>query len=128
MMNMKMVGVGTRTLNFLIDSLIVGLLAYAAYKVNTWYAFYYRTPFFTYGYFFFAMILVYYTIAEGITGRTVGKMLSYSKVVKPNGTKPGFGLAFIRSLIRLTVIDLFFIPFYERPLHDVLTKTYVVEV
>jgi hypothetical protein len=34
----------------------------------------------------------------------------------------------LRSLLRLTIIDAFFIPFLERPLHDALSKTRVVEV
>ncbi len=125
---MKTVGVGTRTVNFLIDTVVVALIAYLAYKVNSFYAFHYRTPFFQYSWFFAATIVVYYTVAEGFTGRSLGKKFSYTVVVTASGRKPGFLRVLARSLLRLTVIDLFFIPFFERPLHDIATGTYVVEI
>ncbi len=126
-MKTVMVGVGTRTLNFLIDTPVIALLAYAPYKVNNWYVFYYKTPFYSYIYFFALVLLLYYTISEGTSGRTMGKYVSFSRVVTQKGNKPSWAVCFVRSLLRLTLIDLFFIPFFDRPLHDVLTKTYVVE-
>lgn len=126
-MKIVMVGVGTRTLNFLVDTPLVALLAYLPYKINNWYVFYHKTPFFGYVYFLAAVVVLYYTICEATTGRTPGKYVSFSKVITANGGKPSWITAFGRSLVRLTLIDLFFIPFFGRPLHDVLTKTYVVE-
>jgi len=65
---------------------------------------------------------------EVLLGRTIGKLLTYSKVVGSNGKKAGILQMFIRSLARVTVIDMFFIPFLEKPLHDYVSKTEVVEV
>jgi uncharacterized RDD family membrane protein YckC len=125
---MRTVGDGTRILNFLVDTLIIFALAYFAAKGWNWYVRYWGYPFYNFGWFFFGMIFVYYTFFESIFGRTPGKWLSYSKVVNAKGRKPFFGWIIIRSLARITVIDLFFIPFLGKPLHDYLSKTMVVEL
>ena len=57
-----------------------------------------------------------------------GKWLSYTKVVDKKGLKPGFIQIFLRSIVRLTIIDCFFIPFLNKPLHDYVSSTEVVEV
>lgn len=124
---MRQVGEGTRVLNFLVDTVLVFLLAYAAYKTWNWYVIYWNYPAYTFGWFFFGMLFVYYTIFEGIFSRTPGKWLSYTRVVNAKGRRPLFIQVIFRSLLRLTIIDLFFIPFLGRPLHDYLSKTYVVE-
>lgn len=124
---MKPVGDGTRILNFLVDTLIIFVLAHFAAKGWYWYVRYWGYPFYNFGWFFFGMVFVYYTFFESIFGRTPGKWLSYSKVVNQEGRKPFFGWIIIRSLTRITVIDLFFIPFLGKPLHDYLSRTVVVE-
>lgn len=73
-------------------------------------------------------MFVYYIFFEGIFKRTPGKWLSLSKVVNKSAGKPAFWRILIRSLIRLTIIDCFFIPFLDKPLHDYLSGTEVVEV
>ncbi len=79
-------------------------------------------------YFFFGMIFIYYTFFEGIFKRTPGKWLSLSKVVNKTGGKPFFWQIIIRSLVRVTVIDCFFIPFLDKPLYDYLSGTAVVKI
>lgn len=121
-------GIGTRVFNFLIDTIITALISYGVYYFFKWYAVYWHWPFIQYYIFFLAIQFIYFFIFESITGRTAGKMLSYTKVITKEGRKPGLGAVFIRSVIRLTIIDAFFFPFLEeRTLHDYLSGTYVVE-
>jgi uncharacterized RDD family membrane protein YckC len=125
---MNKVGIGTRVLNFLVDTAIVFALSYILNRVQNWYGYYYEFRTWNFGWAFAAVTVVYYTLLEGFWGRTPGKKLSFSKVVTKTGKKPGLLLAFVRSLVRLTVIDLFFLPFTERTLHDIVTGTEVVEI
>ena len=125
---MKIVGIGTRIINFLIDTLIIFAIAYAVFKIRNWYVFYYHVKYFNFGYFFFAVLFLYYTFFEALFARTPGKWMSYTKVVNQKNSKPSFVQVLIRSLIRLTIIDMFFFPFFDKTLHDYLSKTEVVEV
>ena len=125
---MNKVGTGTRTINFLADSLLIFILAYITHKIQNWYVFYYRSRYFGFAWHFFAMLFLYYTFFESIFARTPGKWLSYSTVVNANNQKPSFLQILIRSAARMIVIDLFFLPFLNKTLHDYLSKTDVVEV
>ena len=125
---MKTVGDGTRVLNFLADTLLIFILAYFGFKVWNWYVLYWKYKPYNFGWFFFGILFMYYTFFEALFSRTPGKWLSYSKVVNAAGKKPAFGWIFIRSLARLILIDMFFIPFLGKPLHDYVSKTSVVEV
>lgn len=125
---MRIVGTGTRILNFIVDTLVVFAIAYTVYKIRQWYVFYYGVKFINFGYLFFAALFVYYFLLESFSGRTLGKLLSYSKVVTVQGKKPSVIKIFVRSLMRLTIVDMFFIPFLDKPLHDYVSKTEVVEI
>ena len=125
---MKQVGIGTRVLNFLIDTTVIFAISYFAHQYWLWYVFYYHAVFISFGWFFFTTLFLYYFILESIFARTLGKWLSFSKVVDATGKKPGVGLILIRSLARLIIIDPFFIPFLDKTLHDYLSKTNVCEV
>jgi uncharacterized RDD family membrane protein YckC len=121
------VGIGTRSVNCIVDTILVFLIAYAASAIWNWYVLYWKYPFFNFGWFFFGTMFVYYTLFEMFTGRTPGKWLSISRVVNKKGKKPGPGQVLLRSLARLTVIDLFFLPFIDKTLHDLVSNTDVVE-
>jgi uncharacterized RDD family membrane protein YckC len=125
---MKKVGDGTRILNFLADTFFIFLLAYFSFKGWNWYVMYWGYKPYNFGWFFSGILFVYYTFFETIFARTPGKWLSYSKVVNRAGRKPAIWRVLIRSLVRLTIIDLFFIPFLGKPLHDYLSGTEIVEV
>jgi uncharacterized RDD family membrane protein YckC len=127
MLQQSNTGIGTRVLNLLIDTVPVYIIAFIGHKVWTWYVAYYAFTPFKFGWFFAAAILLYYTLWEAITNRTPGKMFTHSKVVNLQGNRPAFYQFLLRSLIRLTIIDPFFIPFLNKPLHDYLSKTQVVE-
>ncbi len=124
---MRIVGIGTRVLNFLVDTTIVFILAYIAYKVWVFYVYYYNYPFYPIYYFIAVVLFLYYTIFESIRGRTPGKWLSVSRVVSKNGQRANLWQILTRSLVRLTVIDCFFIPFLKKPLHDYLSNTIVID-
>lgn len=126
---MRRVGIGTRVLNFVIDTTIIFLLSYAAFRAWRWYGFYYGALFIPFYYFFWSFLFVYYLFFEAIFQRTPGKWVSLTKVVNGKGGKPSFAQIVIRSLVRLIIIDCFFIPFLnDRTLHDYLSKTEVVEI
>ena len=74
-------------------------------------------------------IVVYYLIAEGLTGRTLGKLVTRTHVVDEQGHRPAFPKILARSVLRL--VPLGWIGLLEedrRALHDFGSKTYVVGV
>lgn len=124
---MRKVGIGTRVMNFLVDTTIIFILTYILYKIWNFNVFYYHIPYYPFYYFMGLVLFLYYLVLESINGRTPGKKLTISVVVNKDGQRTGFFQIFIRSLVRVTVIDCFFIPFLDMPLHDYLSKTYVVD-
>lgn len=127
-MKWKHTGVGTRALNFFVDVIIVLLLSVAAFKTYKWYVFYYKMPYYNFGWFFFGCLFLYYFILESIFSKTPGKWVTQTKVVNQNGFKPSLIQFFVRSLTRIVIIDMLWIPFIDKTLHDYLSKTEVVEV
>jgi uncharacterized RDD family membrane protein YckC len=125
--SMNKAGFGTRVLNFIIDTLLISGISYG---ISSWWDFhvmywhYKAIPFYI---FFWSTMFVYYILFEAIFKRSPAKWLSISKVVNKNGGKPALWQILVRSITRLTVIDCFFIPFLDKPLHDYLSKTEVVE-
>ena len=47
------------------------------------------------------IFITYYTIFEWLTGKTIGKFLTKTKVIMENGSKISFGIAFLKSVVRL---------------------------
>lgn len=125
---MKTVGIGTRVLNFLVDTAIIFLLSYIAYKVWSFYSFYYSIVYVPFYYFFFGIQFFFYLTFESIFTRTPGKWLTFTEVVNKNGGRSSFFQIFLRSIVRLTIIDCFFIPILDKTLHDYVSKTEVVEI
>jgi len=125
---MNQVGIGTRVINFLIDTAIISLISFIVNKVLLFYVVYWNFIYIDPLLIFALVLFIYYFIFESIWARTPGKWLSYSKVVDKKGLKPHFGKIFLRSIVRLTVIDCFFIPFLNKTLHDYVSSTEVVEV
>ncbi len=125
------VGTGTRVLNFIIDAIIISLIAFAVFRGWEFYVFYYRI-YYIESYYFLAMTtFVYNLFFEAIWKRTPGKWFSLTKVVSKDGSKPSFGQIFIRSLVRVVgaiVIDSIFLSFMNKTLHDYVSGTEVVEI
>ena len=124
---MRIVGIGTRVLNFMVDTILIAIISIFCYHGWNLYVQFYGYPFFNYGWFFFGIIFIYYTFFEFIFNRTPGKWLSYSKVVNKQGQRPSFPQILLRSASRLVLIDMFFIPFLDKTLHDFFSNTEVVE-
>jgi uncharacterized RDD family membrane protein YckC len=124
---MKKVGDGTRILNFLADGGIIFTLSYFAFNSWNWYVLNWGYQSYKFGWFFAAILVVYYFLFEVLFARTPGKWFSYSKVVNRAGKRPSVIAILVRTIVRLTIIDLFFMPFLGKPLHDYLSKTEVVE-
>lgn len=71
--------------------------------------------------------LFYYTALEAATGRTVGKLVTGTRVVDKNGKTPGTYTIFLRSLARLVPFEAFSFLGAPRGWHDRWTDTWVVE-
>lgn len=72
--------------------------------------------------------LAYYVIFEGLTGRTLGKLITGTKVVNERGEKPSFGQILGRSFSRFIPFDaLSFFADDGRGWHDSVPGTYVVK-
>ncbi len=124
---MNRVGVGTRTLNFLIDTFIVFIISFIVHYIWKFYSFYWHVTYFPFYYFFWLILVLYYLFCESIWAKTPGKYFTLSKVVDARGKKPAFWRILIRSFSRLIIIDPFFLPFLNKTLHDYLSGTEVVE-
>lgn len=70
--------------------------------------------------------MMYYTLTEGLFGRSLGKFITGTIVVDENGEKPTLGIAFKRSLCRLIPFDAFTFLGGSRGWHDSISNTYVV--
>src|SRR3954462_13280619 len=99
------VGVGTRVINFVVDTIIIALISYGAYKWWSFQVYYWQYKFYPYYVFFYSTVFIYYTIFETLSSRSPGKWLSMSEVRNKKGGKPAFYQILIRSLLRLIIID-----------------------
>lgn len=76
----------------------------------------------------FLVMLTYYFIMEATTGRTIGKLVTRTRVVMEDGSKPTTNAIAKRTLSRLIPFEAFTF-FGDSPgLHDRLSKTRVVKM
>lgn len=76
----------------------------------------------------FTVIILYFTIMEGVTGRTVGKFITGTIVVNEQGYKPEFSQIIGRSFCRLIPFEAFsFLGDSHSGWHDTITKTKVIK-
>lgn len=76
---------------------------------------------------FVVFTIIYYTVTEGLFGRSLAKLITGTIVVDENGVKPDFGTIVKRSLCRIIPFDgLSFLGSSARGWHDSLSDTYVV--
>ena len=77
---------------------------------------------------FYLILPTYYILMEGLFGRSLGKLITGTKVVDSFGHKPSFGKIIGRSFARLIPFEAFsFLGDTGRGWHDSLTDTYVVK-
>lgn len=78
---------------------------------------------------FFIAGMIYYTILEASTGKTIAKFITKTKVINENGDRPDFGSIFIRSLCRFIPFETFsFLGSDNSGWHDKISKTRVIEI
>lgn len=76
---------------------------------------------------FLAMYVLYYTLLEGSKGKTLGKLLTKTKVVQIDGTPLGYKKAFVRSLCRLVPFEFISVFFGGLMWHDQWTYSMTVQ-
>jgi uncharacterized RDD family membrane protein YckC len=74
------------------------------------------------------LIVLYYTFAEGASqGRSIGKLITRTKVVREDGSEISWKDAFVRSLCRIIPFEPF-TAFNGYPLHDRISHTKVIKI
>jgi len=77
----------------------------------------------------YIILLIYYTTIETLTGRSLGKYITKTKVVLYDGSKPTFNEILVRSLCRIIPFEHFsFLGEEGKGWHDSISKTYVVDI
>jgi uncharacterized RDD family membrane protein YckC len=71
---------------------------------------------------------IYYFTFEALTGRSLAKLITKTKVIDQNGEKPDYATIAIRTLCRMIPFDaLSFLFYQDSGWHDRLSKTSVVD-
>jgi uncharacterized RDD family membrane protein YckC len=113
---MKEIDKATRLTNYLIDLFAIFILStmvIAVFQAND-----------SISYIFYAMMFAYYSIFEGISGQTLGKLVTKTKVVGKNGEKPPMTKIFVCSFWRLIPFDALSYMFgSELGIHDKYSST-----
>tara|TARA_R110002012_G_scaffold321930_1_gene552440 strand:- start:23529 stop:23885 length:357 start_codon:yes stop_codon:yes gene_type:complete len=113
---MKEIDKGTRLTNYLIDLFIIFILSIIViviFQAND-----------AISYIFYAVMFAYYCIFEGMSGQTLGKLVTKTKVVGKNGEKPPLTKIFFRSFLRLIPFDaLSYLFGSEQGIHDTYSRT-----
>lgn len=116
---MDKVDKGTRVLNYIIDMVAISLLTQiiVILILN-------RTdP----SVLFFLIYFLYYLVFESLAGRTLGKLVTGSKVVDRKNEKPNFFRIFFRTLLRFNPFDWLSYAFGQvQGTHDTLSRTKLV--
>ncbi|GDX97311.1 hypothetical protein LBMAG47_29760 [Planctomycetia bacterium] len=74
------------------------------------------------------LTLLYYIVFEAITSRTLGKLITGTRVVNAVGLPPSFGQIIGRTLCRFIPFEMFsFLGTPTRGWHDRFSETYVVK-
>lgn len=72
-------------------------------------------------------VILYFAIMEATTGRTIGKIITHTKVVNACGRKPSFKSIIMRSLLRVIPLNvLSFLIAHTDGWHDRWSKTTVI--
>lgn len=72
----------------------------------------------------YAVMFLYYLGLESYNGQTIGKLLTKTRVVNNNGTRPNFLKIFIRTVSRFFLLDAISYMFgFERGFHDQISST-----
>ena len=75
----------------------------------------------------FAIFFAYYTFLEGSKGKTLGKMITKTKVIREDGEPMTFGKAFLRTLCRLVPFEFISAFLGQKMWHDQWTNTITIK-
>jgi uncharacterized RDD family membrane protein YckC len=124
-------GKGLRFANFIIDGIVITLIFYgAAFVIAAAWEEQGLEFLEGFGGTLLSLLLqfVYYAFLEATTSRTIGKMITGTKVVNQQGETASFGQVLGRSLCRFIPFEVFsFLGQTGRGWHDSLANTYVVQ-
>ncbi len=119
-----------RLANFIIDSLAwLTLYFLLAYLLDHYLV---RFHSYTVNYIYSILLgiivyIAYYLVSEYYFYRTLGKLITRTKVITKEGGRITFKIILKRSLARFIPIDVFYYLFSKNGLHDKLTKTLVIK-
>ncbi|RYH74534.1 RDD family protein [Flavobacteriaceae bacterium 144Ye] len=77
-------------------------------------------------FYFFFLYVMYHAFFEHFFGKTPGKFITKTKVVKNDGSKPSFMNILGRNTARLIPFDPLSFLFSDRGWHDQISNTYVI--
>ncbi|WP_188768913.1 RDD family protein [Emticicia aquatilis] len=126
--SLQTASLGKRFLNFLIDYLAFTIFLIIFFVLGGDIVGLVDNSIFTFLYFvlIFGFPFVNYIYLEGKYGKSIGKFVTKTSVVKFDGTKISFKDSFIRTLCRFIPIDFIFAFMDDTlTLHDKISKTYV---
>ncbi|MCD2258760.1 RDD family protein [Psychroserpens luteolus] len=113
---MKNIDKTTRLANYIIDMLVVYLLFFVFTIFENSYSINYVV--------FYSIMFAYYFLFELTTHQTLGKMITKTRVVQNDGTKPYAIRILIRSISRVLPFDTLSYMFgYELGMHDLFSST-----
>lgn len=75
----------------------------------------------------FTVLFVYYTLLEGSKGKTLGKLITKTKVVREDGEPMTYGKAFMRTLCRIIPFEFISAFTGTKMWHDSWTNTMTVK-
>ena len=133
----KIASKGKRFANYILDSIFFLIISYIVGVIlgimflllspESFYIFEEGNILFNY-LFGFILSMMYYTTLEALTGRTIAKYITRTKVVKENGEKPDFRTIVIRSLCRFIPFEAFsFLGSESYGWHDSISHTIVID-
>lgn len=75
----------------------------------------------------FGVIITYYWVMESTTGKTIGKFITRTRIIKKDGTSPSSINVLGRTFSRLIPFDAFSYLGSDRGWHDTIPDIYVIE-
>ena len=117
-----------RFANFLIDFIVFMFIVFLhAMILDAWLGIVPEGGFELFPLYLLVLYVFYYWVFESLFQKTLGKLVTKTKVVSEDGQKPSTGELFTRSLSRVIPFEAFSFFFSNKGWHDTISKTYVVK-
>ena len=122
-----------RLVNFMIDSVIIGILGLLVFYIMSYIFLKYKLTsrlgegkLISIDMFLIIIAFLYYFISESVLGKTIGKYITRTKVVNVKGELPSVISIFLRTILRLIPLDPISYLFNSVGWHDKFSSTYLV--